>query len=47
MNSTATRVQNRQTLAKGDLLNETTAEIAIVQYDDLPYPTWTDWRDLA
>ncbi|WP_170292447.1 hypothetical protein [Mycolicibacterium grossiae] len=42
-----TRIQNRQTGAKGDLLNDRTADIAIVQYDDLPYPTWTEWTDLA
>lgn len=47
MNDIDTRVQNRQTMDKGTLLNERTAEIAIVQYDNLPHPTWTEWRDIA
>lgn len=46
--TTATRFQDRRTGAKGDLLNTPEdAEIAIVKYDDMPYPTWAEWKDLA
>lgn len=41
------RVQDRKTGAKGTVLNGRDAEVAIVQFDDLPHPTWAEWRDLA
>lgn len=44
---TGSRVQDRATGAQGVLLNDRTAPVAIVQFDDLPGPTWADWTDLA
>lgn len=41
------RVQDRTTGAKGELLDDRAADVAIVQFDHLPYPTWAEWRDLA
>lgn len=48
--TTTIRVQDRNTGAKGDLLNadrQDTAEVAMVKFDSLPYPTWAEWKDLA
>lgn len=41
------RVHDRRSGTEGVLLNERTAPVAIVQYDDLPEPTWADWKDIA
>lgn len=41
------RVQDRKTGAKGTVLNDPDAKMAIVFFDDMPYPTWAEWRDLA
>ncbi|WP_158087245.1 hypothetical protein [Mycobacterium aquaticum] len=47
MTNTETRVQERATGRKGNLLNAETAPIAIVQFDDWPYPSWAEWSELA
>lgn len=44
---TTTRVQDRTTGAKGDLLNTPEADVAIVKFDDLPEITWAEWKDLV
>jgi hypothetical protein len=44
---TGSRVQDRSTGAQGVLLNEHTAPVAVVQFEDLPGPTWADWTDLV
>lgn len=37
----------RATGRKGQLLNDPTADVAVVQFDDLPEPTWAEWSDIA
>lgn len=43
----STLFQERATGRKGILLNDRSADIAIVQFDDLPEITWAEWKDLA
>ncbi|MBU8824142.1 hypothetical protein [Mycolicibacterium goodii] len=45
--NTTGRVRDLHTGAQGLLLNERNAPVAIVQYDNLPEPTWADWKDIA
>jgi hypothetical protein len=45
--SAEARVQDRRTGAKGVVLNDRNADIAIVKFDDWPEPTWAEWKDLA
>lgn len=40
-------VMERATGRKGVLLNDHTAPVAVVRFDDLSGPTWADWQDLA
>ena len=44
---TTTRVQDRRTGAQGALINDRTAPVAIVKFDELPELTWVDWKDIA
>ncbi|MBU8841233.1 hypothetical protein [Mycolicibacterium goodii] len=46
---TEMREQDWRTGWRGTLLNHPAdaAEVAIVQFDHLPYPTWAEWADLA